>query len=503
MKILTPEQLREVETQTVVLQDIEPIALMERAATAVFNWLSEFLDVKEHHFTLICGAGNNGGDGLALARLLVEYSSHATIYLMESDSYSINNLENQLKLKDAKIPFEIISAETKLEIAPYSIIVDAIFGYGLNRPIDESWKSIIEQINQTKNRVVAIDMPSGLYCEKLNEKQDTIVNATYTVTFQTPKISLLIPENQQYVGTFVLLNIGLEAAAIDQQESTYHFFTNYDAFRYKLYRNKFSHKYNFGNVLVIGGSYGKIGAAIMAAKASLRSGLGLVTLYVPKCGYEIVQTYLPEAMVLTDFSEEKIIQFPKIDNYNTLLVGPGLGLDEKTAFAFEQFLTETDLHNIQLVLDADAINLLAANPKLLETLPENTILTPHEGELKRLIGDWASSFDKFELAKKFAVDHKVVLLGKGAFTQTFLPSGEIFFNSTGNPGMATAGSGDVLAGMIAANVGKGFHPFDSALFGVFLHGLAGDLVAIELGEESLMATDIIASIPIAFRKLFG
>lgn len=503
MKILSPQQLKEVETQTIKIQDIELINLMERAATAVLNWLKSKLDVTQNHFTIICGVGNNGGDGLALGRLLNNENSQVRIYLQENNSYSLDNLTNQKRLKDLKIPVERFTTATQFEIPPYTIIIDCIFGYGLNRPIESDWKSVITQINQAPNTVISIDVPSGLFCDQINKDNDLIVQSEITLTFQTPKLGLLLSDNQRYVKEFEILDISLDLESIANQDSKLNYISSDFIPYFHKGRAKFSHKGEFGHALVIGGSHGKIGANVLTTKAIMKSGAGLVTSYIPKCGYEILQTSFPEAMVLTDFSEDRITAFPKIDKFNAIAVGPGMGTDEKTLLVFEQFLNETDLNEKSLVLDADAINLLAQNHSLISKLPDNTILTPHEIELKRLIGEWKDDYEKIEKTRSFAQKYKLIIVSKSAHTAIFSPSGEIYFNSTGNPGMATAGSGDVLTGIITGHVAKGFEALEAAIFGVFIHGFSGDLAKQKLGEESLIASDIINYLPIAYKQLFG
>lgn len=503
MKILSPKQLREVETDTIEIQDIDLINLMERAATSVLQWLKSRLEVKENHFTIICGIGNNGGDGLALARLLSEEDAQVKVYLQENNTYSLDNLTNQKKLREAKIPIERFTDETQFDFPPYTIIIDCIFGYGLTRPIENSWKSVISQINKAPNTVISIDVPSGLYCDQINDEKDLIVKSEITLTFQTPKLALLLSDNREYVKDFEILDISLDLDSLENQPSDYNYISSDYIPDFYKERAKFSHKGDYGHALVIGGSYGKIGAALLTAKATLKSGAGMITSYVPECGYEIIQTSFPEAMALTDFSKDKITAFPKIEKYNVIAIGPGMGTNEKTMLAFEQFLNETDFQNKLLVIDADGINLLSQNSGLLEKLPANTILTPHSKELERLIGLWKNDYEKIERIKQFVQKHQLIVISKCAHTAIFIPSGEVYFNSTGNPGMATAGSGDALTGIIAGQIAKGFNPADAAIFGVYLHGLSGDLAKENLGEESLQASDIINNIPLAYKQLFG
>lgn len=503
MKILSPQQLKEVETQTIKIQDIELINLMERAAASVLHWFKERLDLSQNHFTIICGIGNNGGDGLALARLLTEENAAVRVYLQKNNSYSLDNLTNQKRLKDAKIPIEYFTGETKLTFYPQTIIVDCIFGYGLTRPIDEVWKPVITQINHAPNTVVSVDMPSGLFCEQVNKNEDLIVRSEVTLTFETPKLGLLLSDNREFVKDFEILDISLDFQSVENQPSRYHYISSDYIPRFFMGRPKFSHKGDYGHVIVIGGSHGKIGANILASKAALKSGCGMATSYLPRCGYPVLQTAVPEVMVVTDPDEDTITQFPEISKFDAVAIGPGMGTDEKTMQAFERFLNENDFKSKKLVIDADGINLLSMDPLLLEKLPAETILTPHFGELERLIGNWRDDYERMKKTREFAEKCGLVVVSKDAHTAVFSPSGEVFFNSTGNPGMATAGSGDVLTGIISAQLGKGFDPVDAAIFSVFLHGLAGDLAKDHLGQESLMAFDIVSYLPLAFKELFG
>lgn len=503
MKILSPQQLKEVETQTIQIQNIELINLMERAATAILNWLKARIDLPHTRFTIVCGIGNNGGDGLALARLVDQENAIVKVYLQKNNTYSLDNLTNQKQLKDLKIPIEYFDEKSNLEIDPGSLLIDAIFGYGLNRPISNDWANIIHQINEKASSIVSIDVPSGLFCDTINDKKDAIINADVVLTFQTPKLSLLLPENQDHVKDFEILDIGLDQNTIHQQKSKFNYVsTDFIPYFFRS-RNKFSHKYDFGHALIIGGSYGKIGAVALAAKACLRAGAGLVTAYVPRCGYVPIQSSFPESMVMTDFSEDKIISFPDVEKFDSILVGPGLGTDEKTLYSFEQFLDEADLQNKNLIIDADAINLISSHREILKKLPKGTIITPHDGELERLVGKWKTSFEKIKLTQNIAKKHNIIVIVKGAYSQTYLPNQEVYFNSSGNPGMATAGSGDALGGILAAHLSKGFDQQDASILSVYLHGLAGDLASEQMGQESMLASDIINFLPTAFKKLFG
>lgn len=501
MKIFAPEQFKEIEVQTVERQGIELKGLMERAATAVFDRLVNEYPHKSTRFVIFCGSGNNGGDGLALARLLSNSGRDLRVFLQRSERYSKENQLNQDRLEHTSLEIEYFDGEEPFEFSENTIIIDALLGQGLNRPVTGTLASVIQRINESGCRIISVDLPTGMYSDKLNQPGDTIIKSDLCLSFDSPKLSMLLSENSEVIQDFEILGIGFDIEDIKKHKSKFYYTT--DLSRYKMVRNRFAFKYNFGNVLVMGGSFGKIGAVHLSLKAAMRSGAGLLTAYVPKCGYQILQTTIPEAMVSCDFSDERIIGFPSIEKYDTIAIGPGLGTDDRTIYGLEQFLAENDFKNKKLIIDADGINILAKNKTLLKILPDETILTPHDKELERLTGGWTDTFDKFDKISKLTNEYNLIVVSKGAFTQIHTTEGDIHFNSTGNPGMATAGSGDVLTGVIAGLMGRGHSARGAAILGVYLHGLAGDLAAERTGYEGLIASDIIDYIPDAFHETFG
>jgi len=502
MKILSPEQLKIVEKETAAKQNIEMIDLMKRAATAVFDQIKLKHEISNTDFVIFCGSGNNGGDGLVLSRLIKNGGSNPKVYLLKSENYSTDNLTNQKKLKETGVEIECFDEHTDFDFSKQPVVIDAIFGYGLNRPVEGGLKKVIEKINHSKCQIISVDLPSGMFCDRLNSSEDSIVQSDLCLTFDSPKLSMLLPENSKNIRDFEILDIGFDRNSIESQSTDFYFTDSDSVSSLKKLRDRFGYKYNYGNLLVIGGSQGKMGAVFFSAKAAMRCGAGLVTAYIPKCGSSVLQSLFPEAMLMTDFSDDKIIGFPKINRFDTIAIGPGLGTDERTEYGFEQFLSENEFENEKIIIDADGINLLSKNRNLLKILPENTIITPHDKELERLVGSWNDSIEKFEKIKNLTREFGLIVVSKGAFSQIHTPDGKTYFNSTGNPGMATAGSGDVLTGMIAGLLGRGYEPKDAAILGVYLHGLCGDLAADEMGEESLIATDLIDFIPTAFQKTF-
>lgn len=501
MKLLSSSQFKTVEAASVSKQGITLTDLMDRAAWALFSEIDKKYSVKNRSFTIVCGPGNNGGDGLVLALMLINAGAEVKVYLLESGSYSPDNSYNQERVQNSGVDIEKFSGGRQLQFSDETLIVDALFGYGLNRPIGVKLAGIIEQLNSVPQKIISVDVPSGMFADHLNDPEDFIVKASLTLTFHAPKLSFFLPENEENIGEFTVLDIGLDKEICDDEYSRYYYTTEASLKPFLPSRKKFTYKYKYGNVLLIAGSYGKIGAAVLAGKAVLRSGAGLLTAYLPQCGYSIMQTALPEAMVQTDFSNDKIIGFPDASSYDTLAIGPGMGTDSKTAQAFRQFLEENDLSSKKMVIDADGLNILAKNPDLLEQLPSYTILTPQDKELERLIGPWRNSEDRLKKASDYAQKHHLVLVGKGPYSQVFSPKGYIYVNSTGNPGMATAGSGDVLTGIIAGMAAMGHSAVEAARMAVWLHGKAGDRAAKKLGEESVMASDLTRNIPYAIKKL--
>lgn len=497
MKIFTAQQMKVVDRETTNQQCISSFQLMERAAGALLSALSRRFVLSKQRFVIFCGKGNNGGDGLILAQYLRQHQARVTVYLLESDSYSKDNIEAQ-KRNPASLIQKLLLDES-VDIPTDAVILDCLFGYGLKRGLDATWNYVVQQINSSRCNVIAVDMPSGLLSDSPTPTEALVVYADEVLTFQSPKLALLMPENQRFFASFEVLDIDLSKDATDAVDSPYLYVTKEDIKVFYKKRKKFDHKGVFGHTLIIGGSYGKIGAVQLAAKAALRSGCGLLSTYVPECGYPIIQTTVPEAMVITDVQRDLISSIPPVMKYQAVGIGIGMGTDEKTKVAFRDFLSASKLP--PLVLDADALNILAEEPYLLSKTPRYSILTPHPKELKRIIGEWDNDWHKIEKARLLAVEYQLCILIKGANSVVVLPNGGVYFNSTGNVGMATGGSGDVLTGVLTALVGQGYTAADALIMGVYLHGKAADIAVQKFGTYSLLPSDIIASLPQAFLEL--
>jgi ADP-dependent NAD(P)H-hydrate dehydratase / NAD(P)H-hydrate epimerase len=501
MKIFSSDQIKKIDSYTIENEPVKSIDLMERAAHKLLEWLMQHYE-RPAHFIIFAGPGNNGGDGLALARLLKENRYDVEIHYISftdkvSEDWNIN-FQRLEQLKDIQFN-KLSSAEQFPLICAEDIIIDAIFGSGLTRPVDDLAGEVIRKINNSGNLVISIDIPSGLFSDdNSRNSHENIVRANHTLSFQYPKLAFLFAENNSYTGEWHLLPIGLHPASLRDTITPYFLIDEKEISPLLTIRNKFDHKGRFGHGLMIAGSMGRIGAAILSAKAALRTGIGLLTCHVPGDGRNVIHTSVCEAMVSTDENNEIITNLPDLTPYNAIGIGPGMGTDHSTQKVVNKLLSD----NIApLVLDADAINILGLNKEWLSYLHAGSILTPHPREFERILGPTTNSYERLMAQISFSDKYNCVVVLKGAHTSVSLPDGRVFFNTTGNPGMATGGSGDVLTGMILSLLAQGYSPENAAITGVFLHGLAGDIAAEKSCFESLIASDIIENIANAFNYI--
>lgn len=499
MKILKADQIRSWDQYTIEHEPIASIDLMERAATKCFEWLDDngwFV----HSFAVFCGKGNNGGDGLAIARMLATAGCKVSVYILEFGHRGTEDFQTNLAKLHLypSVDIHFIQDENNFHsLAKDTVVIDALFGSGLTRPPDGITSSLIDHINNSRCTIIAIDVPSGMSVDQ-SSKGNKIVKASYTLSFQCYKLAFLVAENAVFIGEVSILDIGLLPEFLSSLDTNFELIDRPIIRSIYKPRNRFAHKGNFGHAMIIAGSYGKIGAAVLAAKACLRSGVGLLTCFIPKCGYEILQTAVSEAMVMTDANSSIIT---KIDDdvlkYDSIGIGPGLGTASETRDAVKELLS---VYKKPIVLDADALNGLSMEKKL-PSLPTSSILTPHPKEFERLFGESKNDFERIERALENAklLNCLIVLKGHHSFIAT--PSGKGYFNNTGNAGMATAGSGDVLTGMTTSLLAQGYTSEDASILAVYLHGLAGDIAAKEFSQEAMIACDIIDSIGKAFKQL--
>lgn len=488
MKIFNIEQIRAMDAYTIAHEPITSIDLMERASHAFVRWFcNQYVNTRP--IAVFCGKGNNGGDGLAIARILSGCGYSVEVFIVE---YTLNTTDdfhhNLSRLGNHLTPHRIHSENALPYLGRQVVCIDALLGSGLSRPVDGLLGIVINYLNNLPNKLVAVDIASGLYTDQPNAPADIIIKPRYTITFQLPKLAFLLPQNAEYVGEWRVVDIGLSPRYITDTSTPYYFTDQFEAEKRIKPRQKFSHKGTYGHAVIIAGSYGKMGAAILSGKACLRSGVGLLTMHVPACGYEITQISVPEAMTTVDESVKYISKAPDLASATAIGIGPGIGQDSATVKAMEKILQQA---KVPVIIDADALNILSSNRHLLYKLPENTILTPHPKEFQRLVGETGNEFERLEKARGFSSKYKVIICLKGANTAVVLPNGEVHFNSTGNPGMATGGTGDVLTGIITSLLAQKYAPADAAILGVYQHGLAGDRAAEARGQTALIASDVV------------
>ncbi len=488
MKILSASQIRELDAYTIQNEPISSLDLMERAARAFVCWLCARYDNRQK-IVIFCGKGNNGGDGLAVGRLLSGKGYQVSVYVVHYTQKSSDDFQANLDRMGDSLPIHDIWHTDEIPaLAPDDLMIDALLGSGLSRPATGLLKQVIAALNHSPAEVISVDIASGLYINKVNSQSDTIVKPDHTVSFQLPKLAFMMPHNGAFVGKWHVMDIGLSETFIEKTETPY-FFTDATTAQHLIRsREKFSHKGTFGHALLLAGSYGKMGAAQLSGGACLRSGVGLLTVHVARCGYTIMQIALPEAMVSVDIHENLVTTLPELDPYSAIGVGPGLGKEPQTLKALGELIEKA---KVPMIWDADALNLLSENSDLLKKLPVGTIISPHPKEFERLAGKSSDDYDRLERARRFAQDHSLVVCLKGAHTAVIFPDGSVHFNETGNSGMATGGSGDVLTGILTSLLAQNYSPQDAARLGVYQHGIAGDRAAHARTKVSMIASDIV------------
>ena len=501
MKIFTTSQVSELDQYTVSNEPISAVDLMERASQQFADKITDNFSAQTK-VAFFAGPGNNGGDALAIARILAWSGFRSDVFIPDFSKNPTDCFLINLKRLDTVKEFVTINncqPGAFPDLSGYDLILDGLIGSGLTRPLTGFPADLVRHINNGGTEIISIDIPSGLMGEDNTHNDLTaIIKASRTYTFQFPKLSFLFSEHEIFTGKWEVLPIGLHPNGILEKKTAF-FYSDLNTVAALLKpRRIFSHKGTYGHTLLVSGSYGKMGAAVLAAKGCLRSGAGLVTVHVPHTGVTILQTSLPEAILSIDASDKEISEIPLDPKYKTIGIGPGIGRSELTINAFRLLLEK---FRQPIVIDADAINILAACPAFLELLPEGSVLTPHPLEFERLTGKSNSGYQRWQKALEFARLHNVILILKGAYSAILLPNGISWFNSTGNPGMATAGSGDVLTGIITSLLAQGYTSEEAAILGVYLHGLAGDLAVSSGSEESLLAGDLIENLGNAFRYI--
>ena len=503
MKIFTSAQIHELDKYTIDHEPISSLNLMERAAKAITRSIEEEWSTRTP-VVVFAGPGNKGGDALAVSRLLAEDGFQVSVFLFNvHNKLSVDCAANKKRLMDGKRVKHFTEITVNFDppqLTDKTLVIDGLFGSGLNKPLAGGFAAMVKYINQSPAKVVSIDIPTGLMCEDNTYNiQANIIRADLTLTLQQKKLSMMLADAQQYLGHLKVLDIRLSQEYIQKTDSKYLILEENDIRSLMRQRSDFAHKGSMGNALLIAGSYGMSGAAVLATKACLRAGVGKVTTHTPKRNYDIMQISVPEAVLQMDHEETYFSEPTETEPYNAIGIGPGLGTNENTAIALIAQIRRT---NRPLIIDADAINILASHRAWMQQLPKDIILTPHPKEFDRLAGTSSVfSYERLARASELAEHLQAYIILKGHYSALCLPNGHVEFNSTGNSGMATAGSGDVLTGIITALLARGYQQADACRIGMFLHGLAGDLAIKELGKESLIASDLIDYLPKAFLRL--
>lgn len=504
MKIFTAPQIKNWDSYTIKHQPVSSIALMEKAGEACAEYIVDLIREKAYSGVMVfCGPGNNGGDGLVIARYLYIAGISTEVYLVGNrESYSLEYSTNMQRMKTISHA-TLITLENEHhlpEIPEGTVVIDALFGTGLNKPVVGIAGALIRHINRSTGFVVSIDIASGLpaeYQADLMQGEPDIIRPNLTLTFQQPKLTFFLADCAIYTGVFEVIDLGLHPDYAKNEETPFFYITQ-EEWRKRLHeRVKFSHKGTYGHAWIAAGSYGKVGAAILGSRAALRAGCGLVTTYVPRCAYQIVQTALPEAMVTTDEHEHHISNMPHPEFAHALAAGPGLGTHEATGHALLNWLKLVG--NTPLVLDADALNIIAGTGDDF-VYPANCIITPHVKEFERLAGVCSTAWERISKQREYAQKNNIVVVLKGAHTSVALPDGRVFFNSSGNPALATAGAGDVLTGVMVSLLAQGYSAEDAAVVGVYWHGASADMLVSE-EHITLLASEVADALPVVKSRM--
>ena len=467
MKILSCAQQKEADAYTIEHDSILSINLMEKAASLITDAICRRWN-KSHRIVVFAGPGNNGGDAVAVARML-----HLKNYQVQVVLFNIKGNLSEDCLTNIK----------RLQECGFTNYTEVSTQFDM--PLSGGFAAVVQYINASPAKVVSIDIPSGMMGEDNTRNiRQNIIKANLTLTINLPKLSFLFAENEDLIGELEVLDIGINKEFSKQAESSNYIIEEKEVAEIVRPRKKFAHKGNFGHALIIAGSYGMGGAAVLSAKSCLRCGTGLLTVHTPVCNHLLLQASVPEAMAQDDMDDRFFAEVIDLDSYQALGIGPGLGQEEFTAQAIINQLKEC---YIPAVIDADAINALSTYRNQLNCVPKGSILTPHVKELERLVGRCSNSFERIQ---KYL---QIYIILKGAWSVVITPEGECHFNPTGNPGMATGGSGDVLTGILTSLLAQGYSSKETCLLGVYLHGMAGDIAAEKFGEISMNASDIINS----------
>ncbi|CAM3775133.1 NAD(P)H-hydrate dehydratase [Mucilaginibacter galii] len=498
LPLLTAAQIRQVDAYTIANEPVSSIDLMERASKAFVSWFVNHFPDKRNTISVYCGTGNNGGDGLAIASILYEHGyEFINVKIVRfSNKVSPDFAENLQRLQSLNLTTESIEQGQTAPQETSDILIDAILGSGLNKPLAGDYLELVNHLNTLDKTIVAVDVPTGFYTDGEVDSDAAVLKADLVITFQQPKINFLLPESAPFIKCWEAVNIGLHEVFIESLQSPYLWVEEKDIKAVLKPRSRFSHKGTFGHALIIAGQAKTMGAALLCSSACVYAGAGLTTACIPESGLTALNSYQAEIMAVV----RKAYEMPelKLDSYSTIAIGPGLGKDED-ALALLQYVLEE--YKQPIVVDADALNLLAEHPRLMADLPAGSILTPHMKEFDRLFGEHSNWWQRLQTLQQKTQELNIYIVLKNSYTMVGCPDGKVYFNSTSNAAMAVGGMGDVLTGVITALLGQKYTPEQACVTGVYLHGKAGDELALPNRLQVVLPGQVAARIPATIAKL--
>ena len=498
LPLLIASQIREADAYTIAHEPVSLVDLMERASKAFVGWFINHFPDKKQTISVYCGTGNNGGDGLAIARILCDhgYCNISVTITRFSDKASADFNANLKRLSETNIPVTELKSGDKPSEEQGEIIIDALLGSGLNKPLAGDYQALVEYLNGLEKTVVAVDVPTGFFTDGEIPQDAVILKADLVITFQQPKINFLLPESGPYINCREVVKIGLDEKFLSTVDTPYLYVEEQDARNLVKPRKRFSNKGTYGHALIVAGKNETMGAALLSSSACAYAGAGLTTACIPQSGLTALNSYMPEVMVMV--REEGNVPAIDWEKFNTIGIGPGLGKGNDTLALLTAIF---DNYTKPVVIDADALNVLADNQQLLKTIPAGSILTPHMKEFDRLFGEHSNWWQRLQTAKAKAAEHNINIILKNDYTITATPEGKLYFNSTSNAAMASGGMGDVLTGIITALLAQKYSPQDACILGVYIHGKAGDELALPNRMHVVLPGNIISQLPVTLAKL--
>ncbi len=497
LPLLTSAQAKATDAYTIAHEPVNAIDLMERAAEAFVKCFVNHYSDKEKRIAVYCGTGNNGGDGLAIARLLhQQHYQNITVKIARFSDKETDDFDTNLKRLKAVEVVEI-ATDDELPTETADIILDGLLGTGLNKPLSGDYKKLVNYLNRLNKHVVAIDIPTGFFADGELSQDATVLKANLVITFQQPKINFLLPESAAYMDAFEVADIGIKPEYIVKQNSPYQLLQQADISAKLKPRTNFTHKGTYGHALIIAGEPETMGAAILCSSACAHTGAGLTTACIPESGLTALNAAWPEVMAIV----RKDGYPPKIDpkKFTSVAIGPGLGKQNGSLKLLQTTFAEFDR---PIVVDADGLNLMAEN-HLYRTIPVHSIITPHVKEFDRLFGEHKNWWQRINTMMQKAREYQLYIVLKNRYTMIGTPDGQVYFNPTGNPAMASGGMGDVLTGVIVSLLAQDYTPQDACIIGTYIHGLAGDDLALPHKRSTVLAGDVAKHIPVIIAKLMA